>query len=706
MFTSKKEDAKIEKEIRGLLKLPANRRCINCNVLGPQYVCTTFNTFVCINCSGIHREFTHRVKSVSMAKFTPEEVAALEAGGNERAKQIYFKEWDSQRHSYPDSNNMHRLRDFIKHVYVDRKFTGERGAVVLPRLKLKDKEDPYENKKISSFRMESKSSPHYEDRIERYNSDRSSPGIRSDDKNLRFYYDETRSPKYAQRCAKPGTFGRSPIKFEVVDDRFRDDESRNRRLSNLESKFKQLQPDLQQKNVEGSQAYVARPVREVSNENGSSPKVGEPFQPQNKAAAQSQVIGDSSAVKKPSEQKNNPPEKSAASYAAAGPETQSIPQSSENNWASFDAFTDDNAPETSISTAMTSSIIETTPKATYANSLDLLLSELSGPVTAATGAMFEDSHSGNNPPTATARKENACGDLKHLPPTSMWQTTATPTISDALSVTSTTVNDMKQSSTAAPPQVDLYNIDKCVKVSQEQTLPSIQFPPSTLVSSSMTQPSTPVSCVASNDLLSDVPNSCDSFGAITEMSSQTTSKPAQNTKPDVGSQISSVETKPSGRMELPADLFTTSYSSGPAPVTGWQNVQHCGKGYGLQYYPNAMPPSAFPFAAKSLNPFDQTEGKPLAHASSFPTLASMNGVLPDASPLMHSSSFSSLGSMLPQTPSYASPIAPQSTLPSEFPSGLYFGQVNNNMQPPSFNGSPNSSYSKMGVGGGNPFESV
>jgi len=33
-----------------------------------------------MNCS---REFTHRVKSVSMAKFSPEEVTALQAGGNE-----------------------------------------------------------------------------------------------------------------------------------------------------------------------------------------------------------------------------------------------------------------------------------------------------------------------------------------------------------------------------------------------------------------------------------------------------------------------------------------------------------------------------------------------------------------------------------------------------------------------------------------------
>ncbi|XP_047324573.1 probable ADP-ribosylation factor GTPase-activating protein AGD14 [Impatiens glandulifera] len=67
----------------------------------------------------------HRVKSVSVAKFNAEEIDALQAGGNERARQIYFKEWDLQRFPLPDGTQ-NRIRDFIKQVYVDRKFTGER----------------------------------------------------------------------------------------------------------------------------------------------------------------------------------------------------------------------------------------------------------------------------------------------------------------------------------------------------------------------------------------------------------------------------------------------------------------------------------------------------------------------------------------------------------------------------------------------------
>ncbi|KAB1226603.1 putative ADP-ribosylation factor GTPase-activating protein AGD14 [Morella rubra] len=105
---SKREEERNEKIIRGLMKLPPNRRCINCNSLGPQYVCTDFWTFICMTCSGIHREFTHRVKSVSMAKFSSQEVEAIQNGGNQRARDIYLKDWDLQRQRLPDNSNVEK----------------------------------------------------------------------------------------------------------------------------------------------------------------------------------------------------------------------------------------------------------------------------------------------------------------------------------------------------------------------------------------------------------------------------------------------------------------------------------------------------------------------------------------------------------------------------------------------------------------------
>ncbi|KAG8483396.1 hypothetical protein CXB51_023122 [Gossypium anomalum] len=138
------EDEKNEKIVRNLMKLPSNRRCINCNSQGPQYVCTNFSTFVCSTCSGIHREFSHRVKSVSMATFSAEDVAGLREGGNEHAKEVYFRQWDSQHQSLPDNRNVEGLRKFIKHVYVDRRYCGEKGTVDRPSIpKRVEREDSF-----------------------------------------------------------------------------------------------------------------------------------------------------------------------------------------------------------------------------------------------------------------------------------------------------------------------------------------------------------------------------------------------------------------------------------------------------------------------------------------------------------------------------------------------------------------------------------
>nr|CAB3500969.1 unnamed protein product [Digitaria exilis] len=137
---SRKEEERNERIVRGLLKLPPNRRCINCNGLGPQYVCTSFWTFVCVACSGIHREFTHRVKSVSMSTFSSQEVEALQKGGNQvkpiaefRARESFLKDFDTQKMRLPDSSNIANLREFIKAVYVERRYAGGRFSERPPR---------------------------------------------------------------------------------------------------------------------------------------------------------------------------------------------------------------------------------------------------------------------------------------------------------------------------------------------------------------------------------------------------------------------------------------------------------------------------------------------------------------------------------------------------------------------------------------------
>ncbi|KAK9075920.1 hypothetical protein SSX86_004250 [Deinandra increscens subsp. villosa] len=166
-MSSRKEEERNEKIIRGLMKLPPNRRCINCNSLGPQYVCTNFWTFICMTCSGIHREFTHRVKSVSMSKFTSQEVESLQEGGNQRARETFLRDWDPREQRLPDNSNVDKVRDFIKTVYVDKKFFASKVPGKPPRDTLNHRNNEDETRRASSYHSYSQSPPYdyqYEER--------------------------------------------------------------------------------------------------------------------------------------------------------------------------------------------------------------------------------------------------------------------------------------------------------------------------------------------------------------------------------------------------------------------------------------------------------------------------------------------------------------------------------------------------------------
>lgn len=108
----------------------------------------------------------------------------------------------------------------------------------------RDKEDSYGSKKNSTFRLE-------------FQSPQSTQSARSDDSSFRYVYNESRSPKYLQKYSRHGGFSKSPIKIEVVDDRFREDDYRNRRHSNLEKKLRQLSIE-GPKNVDRFQAQVSQ----------------------------------------------------------------------------------------------------------------------------------------------------------------------------------------------------------------------------------------------------------------------------------------------------------------------------------------------------------------------------------------------------------------------------------------------------------------
>ncbi|KAM1200737.1 hypothetical protein ACFX2I_016976 [Malus domestica] len=683
MGKGSKEDEKIERTIRSLLKLPENKRCINCNSLGPQYVCTTFMTFVCTNCSGVHREFTHRVKSVSMAKFNAEEVSALQAGGNERVRQIYFKDWDPQYHSYPDASNLHGLRSFIKHVYIDRKYTGERSVYTgarsintsersgnkLPRLQLSI-EGSDDNRRIGGHHTGSRSF-HDDNRLERGYS--YSPSGR----NLRYYYDERRSPRYSPENSRSGGFKKVPLRFEIVDNRIR---AEKRGSSSGEYKVQSRTPD-NKKTAESSRSPVAPPVKDKLGENVPSPQVGE-----RSTANQNDTDGSAHNQKTKStgghvgnaaEQKvvslidfntdSEPP------HAAESQLEETPPPNNDNNWASFESSTTEKAPQVP-----------------NADPLESLLFELSSPSSVPVSNASETPRNDGAPSTAGINTMPPGGASPAAPAEQM------PTLlntSNASTSTSTSTTVAAQPADAGPVQdLAIFGGDTTVKATDEKQLvlstPQDQSSISFAADSGSTSQHVNYGVGASNGELRNLslePSIQRSFSIPAEKSSQPMLNPAEHTDSGSGAR-SQVEMNSSMRKELPADLFTASYSSAPGQASGWHNAPAHGMGYSMQYYPTVMPASVFPGPAKPKNPFDLDEEKSLVTSTHFPSMSSLQGALHNVPVpgLMHASSLPTMSQFkIPQSPTNESMMMPSHSpsFTNAFSPRAYLGhQLPNNVQ--------------------------
>ncbi|XP_028774078.1 probable ADP-ribosylation factor GTPase-activating protein AGD14 isoform X2 [Neltuma alba] len=598
-----KEDEKNERIIRGLLKLPANRRCINCDSLGPQYVCTNFMTFVCTTCGGIHREFTHRVKSISMAKFTSQEVSALQEGGNQHAKEVYFKEWDPKSHSLPDNSNVGRLRNFIKQVYVDKRFTGER---TYDKSQRGDKDNFSVNSRVQSYQGDPKSPP-YDDKYKHRYSDSSSPGGRSPgyDQESRQYSNDKRNPSHP------------PINDWHQEDRFGDGRRfEGRMVSDGDYKLEGQLPG-QANNPDSSSPPVVRSVRDILGENAASLQMSKPSETNSKKAndgsalTQRTVCSSSltSNIGNPAEAKLETP-KSLIDFGAE-PEpplapaithaqqtiAQSIveqPNSSDvNNWASFDV-----PPE-----------VKATQTPSNVNSLESMLSQLSV--------------SSSSPPAHASQVQHSSSVVVPIPGSTMTlQRTGNLSVSPAgpapaPSLTATVVGAAPISTFAPIPS------NSALASHHLQPL----FPPNVGQSSNYQSTSPPAGAL--NNQPWGIPPAPTMQGHP-NMSllhvSHVISKPATETSSNAASG-SPLEVKPSGRKELPEDLFTVKYSYFPAAVPGWQMIPSHGMGTSMPY--NAVPMPSLQRPSKSTNPFDI--GEPPVQTTAFALRSSLQGALPGVS---------------------------------------------------------------------------
>ncbi|KAL9242379.1 hypothetical protein vseg_016386 [Gypsophila vaccaria] len=683
MASRVKEDERNERIIRSLLKLPGNRKCINCNVLGPQYVCITFSTFVCTTCGGIHREFTHRVKSVSMAKFTPQEIAALQAGGNERAREIFFKDWDSQGQHAPDSSNVDKLRNFIKHVYVDKKYTGERSG---DKTLQGDKEESNANRKSDPYRSGSRSPPFDDER--RY-SDRPSPG-----------HDVRSSPGYNQDNQRHSDYGRSPIRTGIVSDWRREDRfSNGRKPDDCRSSDGELKSEIRSPDSQTDSSIsspVARPVRDILGENVVPLRISEPPKASSsrgaaitlRAASSSSLASSSS---NPTERRRatslidfdtfSEPVTQVHQSVVAQSNAQSTSTPSEDNWACFDNVTEEHVSQTPST-----------------NPLESMLSELSVPAPASVSGStnVNDDPKPSNDMFPSSSSGNFLFD-------SLGSTSTTPLPTDSVTSSSSSFRsrDVPVGHVLAPH----------VPTNGGNQWRGMQSPqlPSTVA----------VNHPGAAQLVSAYPSHSNTQGITVNPVAHTANaftQPLQSV-PDPSAQTK--EVKASGRQALPADLFTATYSAIPYQHPGWQTSMHPGMRFPMQYNPAMyvqMPTISQPI--RSANPFDvKAEASPL-QAARFPSVSSLHMALPNMPAPGGSLHASSVGGA---RPSWIPPQ--QSFYPSATPPhgpampGEYLGQqLHNNMAPsrsqgygsfgsegPAFGSSNPATSTQNHSVGGNPF---
>ncbi|XP_035869882.1 arf-GAP with dual PH domain-containing protein 1 isoform X1 [Phyllostomus discolor] len=114
-----------QRAVLELLQRPGNAHCADCGAPGPDWASYTLGVFICLSCSGIHRNIPQvsKVKSVRLDAWEEAQVEFMAAHGNDAARATY----ESQVPSFyyrPTPSDCHLLREqWIRAKYERQEFT-------------------------------------------------------------------------------------------------------------------------------------------------------------------------------------------------------------------------------------------------------------------------------------------------------------------------------------------------------------------------------------------------------------------------------------------------------------------------------------------------------------------------------------------------------------------------------------------------------
>eukprot|EP00483_Globobulimina_turgida_P005269 UN05279 len=125
----KKKQEQLAEEVKKIRRDQSknNLICADCPVRSTPYICINYSSFICTECSGIHRKFNHRVKSIAVATFTEKEVNNIREGGNALLNRKYLARYKKGKDTFtlPREGEKDKIEKYIQLKYIDKKWYKE-----------------------------------------------------------------------------------------------------------------------------------------------------------------------------------------------------------------------------------------------------------------------------------------------------------------------------------------------------------------------------------------------------------------------------------------------------------------------------------------------------------------------------------------------------------------------------------------------------
>ncbi len=84
-----------------LMTNPANTKCFDCGTFNPLWASINNGVFVCLSCSGLHRNLgvqVSAVRSLTLDSWTERQLKSMSLGGNQNMRE-FFKVYDLNEES-------------------------------------------------------------------------------------------------------------------------------------------------------------------------------------------------------------------------------------------------------------------------------------------------------------------------------------------------------------------------------------------------------------------------------------------------------------------------------------------------------------------------------------------------------------------------------------------------------------------------------